>query len=90
MGKARVAAIMVAAIGFLYYVAYGMDWANTFHDFNEDYLFAMPQDQLSSMAIQWLVNFFLQPVFVVGSMSVPLAFLLILAVGGAVYFTKKR
>ena len=90
MGKAHVAGITIAAIGFLYYVAYGMDWANTIHDFNRNYLSSMPRDQLGGMATQWIVNFLLQPVFVIGSMSVPLAFCLILAVGGTAYFARKR
>ena len=90
MGRAHIVAVMVAAIGFLASVAYGMDWANTAHDFARNYLSVVPQDQLAGIVARWLFDFFLQPVFVVGSTSVPLAFLLILVGGGVVYLSRRR
>jgi hypothetical protein len=81
---------MIAAIGFLASVAYGMDWANTFHDFAYNYMSVVPSDQLAGNVIQWVYNFLLQPVHILGSMYIPLAFLLVIAVGGAALVVKRR
>ncbi|MGO9644753.1 MAG: hypothetical protein ACLPY5_08415 [Candidatus Bathyarchaeia archaeon] len=79
-----------AGIVALMYVAFGMSYADTWYQFQQDYLSNLNQSTLTQRITQSVVAFLMQPVFVGPTFSLPLGIVLLGVVGIVLIATKRR
>ncbi len=82
-------ALLGVILGGLVWLGYGMDWANTAHDFYVNYLTGLTPNQLQQAILTWIYNFLTQPVSI-GPTSVPLVAIIAIFVAGTAYFKSSR
>jgi len=89
MGRRKDIGFLIAALTVVMYIAFGMDYANTFHDFQVNFMGQMNPNQLADIVGRGIVNFFMQPVPIAGTFSLPLIAVLIIAIG-LVHLVKRK